>query len=184
MIKIVTPPMESVVTMEEALAHLRVDTTTENALIYIYLQAATEACEGIAHRSFVERVYDFVPGKIPDTGNPIKLPLPPLMSVESVVYEDISGNIVTVPTTDYSVDVISEPGKIIFSVAIDGIPTIRYRAGYGTSDNVPAMYKAAVLLTLAHLYENRQDVIAQQGAGAVQPPNGAIHLLLMNRGWR
>lgn len=118
----------------------------------------------------------------------IELPMSPVRSVTSVKYTDTDGTERTLDTTIYDVDLYSAPARIVLAFgaswpATQDIPNavkIRYEAGYtlpGDSpdtDPLPAALRAAMLLVLGALYENRED---QTEARLSQIPLGAMALM-------
>lgn len=185
-IKVVVPPTEEPVSLDEAKLHLRVDGTEEDDYIAGRIAAAREACELEARRAFVTRTLDLSIACWPDYV--LGLPMPPLVSVTSISYTDVDGNVSTLSASNYVVNANVEPGLIIRkpsaswpSVALLPGPSIvvRYVAGFGTAADVPAVYKQAILLTLGHMYENRESVIV--GTIATQLPDAVSKLLSMDR---
>lgn len=185
-IKVVVPPTDEPVSLDEAKLHLRVDGTEEDDYIAGRIAAAREACELEARRAFVARTLDLSMECWP--GRCLELPMPPLVSVASITYTDEDGNVGTVSASDYVVNGNVEPGLIIRkssaswpSVALMPGPSIvvRYDAGFGTAADVPAVYKQAILLLLGHMYENRESVVV--GTIATQLPDAVSKLLSIDR---
>lgn len=172
---LITPPEEEPVSVATAKAHLRVDTTADDALIETYLEAARELCEGVARRSFVTQTFRLVLDDFPST--PLKLPRPPLQSVDAVTYIDADGN--EHDWTDFTVDTGSEPGKVIFnslptaSLQESGAVAIEFTAGYESAADLPNVFVLAILQTVANWYEFRE-------MGDV--PKSARSLLMSDRG--
>lgn len=155
--KRITTPTEPV-TLAEAKLHLRVDDTDEDALIHGLISAARETCE------------DRIEGTVPVTGwrltldsfpDAIKLPRPPIVSVESVKYLDTAGVQQTLSPLDYVVDTASSPGYIVpaFGKAwpetrdqINAVE-VEYTAGSATP---PAAIKAWLLLAVGDMYAHRE----------------------------
>lgn len=155
--KRITTPTEPV-TLAEAKLHLRVDGTDEDALIQGLISAARETCE------------DRTEGTVPVTGwrltldtfpDAIKLPRPPIVSVESVQYIDTAGVQQTLSPLDYVVDTASSPGYIVpaFGKAwpetrgqINAVE-VEYTAGSATP---PAAIKAWLLLAVGDMYAHRE----------------------------
>lgn len=100
----------------------------------------------------------------------IEIPLPPLQSVTFLKYYDENNAQQTLVNTRYQVDTVSEPARLIIDTA--GWPNIYSRAnavtvefvcGYGVAgSDVPASLRAAMLLHIGDLFENRQNGQAQE----------------------
>lgn len=192
-LELVTAPTVEPLSLVEAKAHLRVSHDHEDALIELLIKAATahvDGKDGFLGRALVQQTWDLVIDEFP--ANEVRIPLPPLQEVLFIEYDDGDGIIQTLATDQYTVDVVSEPGWIVpgssgWPTTFDGINAVRIRfvAGYeSTADsppdlagNVPAAIKAALLLTIGHLYANRETVLAGAGVSAIQLPWGIDHLL-------
>lgn len=173
---VLIPPAEEPVSVATAKAHLRVDTTADDALIGVYLSAARERGEGLARRAFVTQSLRLVLDEFP-ASLILTLPRPPLQSVEEITYLDSDG--IEHACTDFTVDASSEPGRIIFhSLPSDkllesGAVAIEFTAGYGDAAEMPAVFTLAILQTVANWYEFRE-------MGDV--PKSAQTLFMSNRG--
>ena len=190
-VKITTQPSIEPVTSTEAKLHCRIDASTEDSLIAFWIETARLQCEDISRRAFITRTYtaflDCWPCGL------FELPYPPLLAVSSIKYYDDLGNpAATFNASNYQVDAHSEPGRVALKSAanwpsttlrdINGVEII-YTAGYGSNaTDVPDRYKAAMLLLIAHYYENRESVIVGQGVSVSQLPQGVYDLLMMDRG--
>ena len=167
--KLITPPDAEPVSLEEAKAHLRMEIPDDDALITVLIQAAREYVERFTGRQFVVATWEHTWDVFPSV---IKLPKPPLQSVVEVAYTDVGGNPQIIPATDYIVDAHSEPGRIVPAVGktwpqtcpIPNTVRIRFEAGYGPPETVPAAIKATIKLLVGHLYENREAVITGRTA--------------------
>jgi len=168
----VTAPATTPVTLAEAKKHCRAeDFTDDDVLLTLYIEAATaylDGEEGILGKALVNQVWDLFWDEFPD--GPIELPLPPLSSVNFVKYFDSGNVLTTLDPNEYAVDIRSGVGYVVPSV--DGWPAsyadtinavnVRYVAGYGTAENVPAALKAAILLMVGDLYATRETVVVGQ----------------------
>lgn len=189
-LKLITAPAEYPVTLEMAKEHLRVIDDDDEALIEMLLGAATRNAERFLGRALIDQTWELVLDGFPTEFDEIKIPLPPLIEVVSVAYDDEDGNEQTLSASVYTVDNASEPGWITsesWPSTFDGINAvrIRFRAGYidttisPEAQNVPFDIRAAVLLSLGSLYEHRETVVIGQTATAL--PWGAEQLLRMHR---
>ena len=166
-LKPVTPPAAEPVSLAEAKAHLRVDTSDDDALITSLIVAARQWCEGYQNRAYVTQTWDLVLDDWPADPCPdrVRVPLPPLQSVASLKYTDADGVQATMPATDYLVDVASQPGRLVLAYG-KVWPTVtlrpaaaievRFTAGYGLAVAVPETVKQAIKLLVGHLYEHRE----------------------------
>lgn len=114
-------------------------------------------------------------------GYEIKIPFPPLQSVTSIKYYDTAGVQQTMSASDYTVDTVSEPGWVVptssWPSTLDAINavTIEFVAGYGNNaEDVPADIRVAMLLTVGHLFANRE---ATTDKNQIELPMGAKFLL-------
>ena len=163
-LKRITAPTETPVDLATAKAHVRVIGTAQDSLITLYLEAATanlDGKDGILGRGIVTQTWDYSLDSFPSEA--IEIPLPPLQSVTSIKYFDTTGVEQTLSSARYFVDTASEPGWVV--VDADGWPstydsansvTIRFVCGYGAATAVPSSLKAAILLAVGDLLENRQ----------------------------
>lgn len=150
-------------TLAEVKEHLRLevaDTTFDNNLNALIATARTEV-ENFQNRAYMERTYDLALDYFP--AMPFELPMPSLVSIESIQYTDEDGVITTIPTTDYIIDLISEPGRIAFASgacwpsvtlrSINGV-VIRFVAGSGSA---PKNVKLAIKFFVGFRFENPEQ---------------------------
>ena len=167
-----TPPALEPVTLAEAKAHARIDTTTDDALISNLIIAARQWAERYTGRAFITQTWTLaidmlLSGKQwPDDANAINLPRAPLQSVTTVQYYDDSDAATLWATSNYFVDTSREPGRLVLrSGSTWPSPTrvaysliITYVAGYGPDgSSVPEPIKAAIRELVGHFYEHRGD---------------------------
>lgn len=182
-----TAPAEEPLTLDEAKSHLRVDFDSDDTYITQLIIGTRRYVENITNRSLITQTWEYYPEQWP-SGNQISIPLPPLQSVTSVKYTDTDDAELTFDAAGYTVDIKSEPGRIVLN---DGYswPTVTLNAtnpiqiifacGYGdTSTVIPADIKAAMKLIISNYYENREPVIV--GYSSVQTLPMAIDALLAN----
>jgi uncharacterized phiE125 gp8 family phage protein len=187
-LKSVTPPAKEPVSLAEVKLHLRVDDDADDTLIGALVTAAREVVEAISGRALVTQTLEMVQDGWPIIRY-IRIPRPPLQSVVSIKYTDSSGTEHTLDEAVYFVDAESEPGRIALrsgqswpATALQELNAvrIRYTAGYGDAEDVPARFKQAILLLVGHWYENRED--AQPNAATMaEIPHGVNALLWLDR---
>jgi uncharacterized phiE125 gp8 family phage protein len=128
-----------------------------------------------------------------DSTGVIRVPAAPLVSVASITSYNSTDGATVMSTSDYTVDTVSEPGRIALRASGQWPSSLRtvnggvvaLTAGYSTSTgggstSLPAdcaPMVSAVKLLLAHLYENRQQVLAPGGAAAIDLPYGVEYLV-------
>ena len=181
-------PAVEPVSLAEAKLHLRVDADDENGLIDGLITMARRQAELISRRAFVTRTYEAQLDHWPYDGC-IELAYPPLVSVTHIKYIDYVGAEHTMPALDYLVDAHREPGRIRLNWDASWPPemlrpaaavSIRYVAGYGDPEDVPEIYRQAILLLIGHFYEHREPVVV--GTITAQIPMTVEALLLVDRG--
>lgn len=175
---LVTAPTTTPITLTEAKAHLRVDFADDDTLITTLLSVATSRFDGptgLLGRALMPQTWDMFFDGFPSCSY-IKFPMPPLTSVTGVFYTDPSlGTEQTFASTNYEVDTYSKPGRLtlistaVWPITKDKTNSIRVRfvAGYADAASVPAPIKAAMLLTIADLYEARETFVTGMQANEV-----------------
>ncbi len=174
-------PAEEPVSVIEAKAHLRLDGGAETDLLAALIAGAREVAETLTGRALVTQSWTVSLDGWADgaVGRPaglapaphcarlaLALPRPPLISVESVTTFDADGAASLWAPAAYFVDRAAVPGRI---VRLRGAPwpmpgrplggiEIAFTAGYGDADAVPAALRQAILLLVAHWFENREPV--------------------------
>lgn len=173
----VTPPAATPVSLTEAKAHLRVDHDEDDTLITALVGAATghlDGWSGVLGRCLVSQVWrqsfeDF-------TGHVLRLPLPDVSAVASVTYRDADNAEQTIASASYALHEDALSAFLFFDNDYsfpelyrrpDAL-TVQFTVGYGDAAAVPAAIKAAMLLHVGHLYENREAVTLDR-AGAELP---------------
>ncbi len=165
-IESVAPAVEPV-TLAEAKLWLRIDHSTEDALILELVASARREVERFCGRQLINSTRIWRLDHFPSDGV-IRLDRPPLVSVSSITYVDTAGATQTWATDQYDVDTDSEPGRITLafnqSLPSDvrggaaNVVTITYVVGYGAArENVPETYKVAIKSLVADGYEHRES---------------------------
>jgi uncharacterized phiE125 gp8 family phage protein len=177
-LKLVDPPQTEPVTLAEAKAHLRLDTDADDAYVSALIQAARERVEMFLRRALITQTFEFTIDRFPVNVHParsasfIDVPRPPLQSIESIKYVDTAGIIQTVAPEDYVVDASScEIGRVALAWnrfwpltrgSINNV-VVRFVAGYGdAAGSIPQAIRQGILIEIANLYENREDLAAGQ----------------------
>jgi len=173
----------------DAKAHLRIDTTDEDAYIDCLIIASRQFAETFMKRSIIDQTWTLFLDRFPSDDQCIQLPNPRLSSVASVKYnQEVDGLQVVFDAAKYIVDVNREPGRI--ALAFDQIwpdtrrqinaVEIEFVAGYGESDeDVPDEIRHAIKIMVSHLFEVREPVIV--GTIVSNVPDSARALLWNHR---
>ncbi|MBB3972776.1 head-tail connector protein [Hansschlegelia beijingensis] len=163
-LKLVTAPAADPVTLAEAKKHLRVMHDDEDALISMLIKAAAAQIEGPSGIgvALVTQTWRLSLDGFPCE---IEIPLTPVSAVDSVTFKDAAG--ADVAFTDFAVDLDASPTLVAPAYGATwpvprcerGSVKVEFTAGYGAPSDVPADLRAAVLLIVGHLYENREAVV-------------------------
>lgn len=138
----------------------------EDEKIYSLIIAARKVCEQWQNRAYLTQTWTLTMDYFPAIIEPLR---PKLITVTTLKYVDTAGAQQTLTEdTDYTVDIQSTPGRI-YPVYGEIWPTPRivrnaievvYTAGYGaTRASTPETVKQAMLLLLAHWFENREEIL-------------------------
>lgn len=159
-IKVITPLATEPVTLVEAKAHLRVVVTDDDTLITAQISAAREFAEHYTGRALAPQTLELALDTFPADG--IELIRSPVTSITSIKYMDADGVEQTLATADYSLNDYGVTASVEPAADTEWPETqdvanavkVRYVAGY---TEIPKTVKAAMLLLIGHLYENRQE---------------------------
>lgn len=202
---LVTAPAIEPVTVDQASAHLRVDSADDLAYIEELISVGRELADSITGRVSIESTWKLIANSWTTLcGQPIGLiqlrdstqlvncatiHRSPLVSVESVKYIAAgASSTTTMSASDYAVITSAEPGIIQFLKALPDLADrpdaiqIEFTAGYELPELVPAGLRHAIKMMVAHIYETRTPVAF---ASATQIPL-TLQTLLDNqkvRGW-
>lgn len=186
-LNLLTAPATEPLTLREAKLHLRVTGDDENDYITDLILAARQTAETFTHRALITQSYTLTLDGFPcGYAAAIVLPKPPLRSITSIQYVDTNGDTQTWSSALYQVDAPSGPwarvGRVmpayqqiypINRTQMNAV-TITFAAGYGEAKDVPAPFRHAIRLWIAHWYRNRESVSAVRGTDL---PDGVDRLL-------
>ncbi len=190
-----TPPSVEPVTVAEAKAHLRVDTSNDDAYIGTLITAAREWCEQYLDRTLIHTQWAMRLDRFPpDSLQPIDLPKPPVVTsgtatAVSVTFTSETGSTATLTTAQYRVQRFETPGRVTTvyggtwpaSREDNDAVVIQWWAGYGASGtSVPASIRHAILMLVAHWYENRSTVLVGSISKQLE---FAVESLLSSQKW-
>jgi uncharacterized phiE125 gp8 family phage protein len=187
-LKLITPPTAEPITLDEAKAQCRIIYPDEDALVAGYILRARDYVETFLRRSLMpttwEVTFDFDwPEDESCERDKILLPRPPLQSVTSVKYIDLSGVEQTLASNQYRVVGAGDREKeafivpaylVVWPLTRDDYDcvTVRYVAGY---TQVPEAIKQALLLLVEHYYSTRGPLML--GFSGSEVPHSVNSLL-------
>jgi uncharacterized phiE125 gp8 family phage protein len=170
--KLITAPTTEPITTAEAKIYLKVDDSTEDALIAVLIKAVRMAAEKYMGRALITQTWEASFDEFPDCDEDwtFELYTCPVSKINTLKYYDASDVLATLATTVYLPDYVSEPCRVGLAYgqswpSISGRQNsvvINYECGYGAASVVPDLIKAGMYLHLGHLYENRQDVTKEK----------------------
>ncbi|HWA42163.1 MAG TPA: head-tail connector protein [Hypericibacter adhaerens] len=134
---LIAGPGEEPVTLAEAKAFCRIDTTDEDALISALIAAARLQVESLTGRALVTQSWRLA---ICPRGLVVELPVIPVSAL-----------------TAAPDGAILQGDAVLLASPETGEITIDYTAGYGGPEDVPGDLKQAVLLLVAFWFENRDS---------------------------
>jgi uncharacterized phiE125 gp8 family phage protein len=174
---LVMPPASEPITLAEAKAQCRTDSTADDALLTSLIIAARMVAELILGRALITQTLRLLCDVAP-TGQSLSLPRPPLQSITHIKTYDDADVATLFPASQYYADSSSQPGRVVLRGAARW-PAIgrsahgfevQYVVGYGAAADVPAAIKQGMLAHIAQLYTHRGDELQREG----QPDPRAI----------
>jgi uncharacterized phiE125 gp8 family phage protein len=189
---LIAPPATEPVSLSEARAWLRIDTTAEDAEISTLIVAARMLVEATTRRALVSQGWRLVCDQWPfagirdgslsalatrPTGGVMEfdLPLAPLTSISILRVYDHGGQPQIVPANLWRLGGAPDKPRLFFAAAPPqpGVPAagieIDVIAGYGGASDVPAPLRQAILALVARWFENRGDVDAAAAENLPKP---------------
>jgi uncharacterized phiE125 gp8 family phage protein len=120
----------------------------------------------------------------------IQIPIGPLQTVSSIKYYDITNTAATMASGDYYVDDVSQPARIVLadgkswpnpspSLRTVNAGVVRFDVGY---TDAPGALKQAMMMLIAHWYQNREQVVTGMSQVA-SVPYGFDELIAPYRAW-
>lgn len=180
---ITTAPANEPLDAAETISYLRIDSGVDTTLIDNLIQAARFWAEDYTNRTLLTTTFTLSLDAIGEVDVPLKegfytgysdtprvnyieLPRSPVQSVTSIKSFADDNTATTLATSNYFVDTVREPARIVLRDGgtwptdlrnANGIEVL-YVAGYGDSRaTIPEPIRVAMLEYIAHLYEHRGD---------------------------
>ena len=170
-LKLITASTALAVTLAEAKAHLRVDSSDEDTLITAMITSATETAEQITGRAIMPQTWELTLDAFPDA---LELTRVPAVSVTSIKYFDVTGVQQILASNAYALDNADDFGFAYIVPAYDtewpvtrdqiNAVAAQYVAGYANAAAVPEPIKAWIKLVVGAMYENRESEASKQSA--------------------
>lgn len=165
-IRIIQDAGNEPIDLDKVKEHLRVEKedTYEDGLIESYILSARETLENFTRRSLATKTYMLTLDRF--SGPEIRLPNPPVQSIESFNTVGKNGDATEVNPDSYILDNHSIPARVVLKHGhnwpsnlqqINAVQ-ITYTAGYSKSD-IPKPLGQALLMLASHMYEERQPII-------------------------
>lgn len=159
---LITPPAVEPVSLADAKAHLRLETTTEDDYVSALIVAARLHVETAIRRVLVDQTWRVYLDAWPRDGV-VDLPVGPVRSIASITVYDADGHPSLLSSVAWRLDAASQParlallgtgptpGRVLNGIEIDLV------AGFGPSGiSVPQPLKLAIMTLVARWYENRE----------------------------
>ncbi len=174
-LELITPPAIEPVTLDEAKAHLKVDTTDDDALITRLISASRARAEWHTGRAFVTQRWIQWLDRWPIC-DVVELEPAPVQSVTSVIAYAPDDTATVLDPATYQVDAASSPPRLTWKANVFPPANLRtmnafaidFTAGYGdAATDVPTPIVEAILELIAFSYENRGEAQADMPLDAL-----------------
>ena len=190
-LQITTPNTAEPVTLAAVKSRLRLTDTTDDALITSQIPVARLFAEKITRRSLALKTYAFSLDRFPDWQKPIRIPMPPLVSVLGITFLDSTLTQQTWDPADYYTAsnqspalIVPNPGYIYPPIArVPGAVEVSFTAGYTvavddggapTTDQHFGIAFESICRLCVYLYQTPDAVLSE---GMKEDPLGAISML-------
>jgi uncharacterized phiE125 gp8 family phage protein len=168
---LVAAPAQEPLTIAEAKAQASMVSDDDNALINAYIASARQQAESYLGRGLLTQTWQVQLSGFADV---IWLPrAAPLQTVSSVKYYDTAGVLQTLATSFYTVDAISEPGRIVRApnqswpaVQVDRLAPvlITYVCGWNNTSDIPELIKHGMRLYVSYCDADRMGDVGAETA--------------------
>jgi uncharacterized phiE125 gp8 family phage protein len=190
-LRVVDPPSQEPLSVDDIKAHCRIDYDDEDALLASYITAARQLIEEDLSRALITQTLELGLDDFPRTDR-IRIPRGNLQEIVSVKYRDATEQQFTMTAgADYLVNQYAEPAEIVLPfghvwpsvvLSTSSPVAIQFVSGWADAASVPGPIKHAMRMTIADWVENREDiVIGKTSAVATKLPNGVERLLASYR---
>jgi uncharacterized phiE125 gp8 family phage protein len=183
-------PAVEPVSLVEAKSHLRVETSAEDALIGSLITTSRLHIEAALDLALIEQSWTWSIDTWPHR-RPLYLPLRPVVQIDAINIIDATDTPHLLAASAYHLDGNAVPARLSWLAASSpprpGRPAsgieISFTAGFGSlASDVPGPIRQALLLLIAHWYEQREPVAT--GSAATPIPTMISDLLAPYRSRR
>jgi uncharacterized phiE125 gp8 family phage protein len=188
---LITPPAATPISLAEARAQCRVDDSSEDALLAGYIRAATTAIEELSGVRMLDQTWEWQVDAFPLHCGWLTLPLAPLLQLVSIVYQDPTGAVVTLPVETYLIRGLgsTQPARLILAPGKTwpstwhgvGAVMIRFRAGWIDHNSVPEDLRQAAAMLVAYWFSQREAAQVDPDARVFDVPFSIKQILEPHR---
>lgn len=157
--QLITPPAIEPVTIADARAFLRIDTSADDDILQKLITTSREMVESRTGLALITQSWQLKIARWPRSGR-VALYRFPVQMIEKATARDSALNLIEIDPADMHLQLANRPHRLCFAKrgnASDIIDiTVDFTAGFGsTPDKVPEALKQAILVLCGNLYENR-----------------------------
>lgn len=176
-LNLITPPSEEPLTLEEVEGQVRLpgQLADEAEFAQGLISAVRELAESVTKRALITQTWEMILDDFPNGREEIVIPLPPLQTINSIIYIDNQGNVQTMDALDYRVVLNKSGYSYVMPVygkywpnTLNDIAVIKvnFVCGYGPIDpstelNIPKPILQWMKINFANLFENRESVVIE-----------------------
>lgn len=164
------------VSLDDVKARLRLTSTVDDAVLTEQITQAREFCERLSKRSLAYKSYVYILDRFPFPMEPLRIPVPPLVSITALKFYDSTLTQQTWDPADYWVAnnqvpalLIPNPGTIYPpSAHVPGAVELDFNAGWGypgqaagggnpaipAGPTLPQEWQRSIINTTIFIYEN------------------------------
>jgi len=176
-IKVITPPVKLPVSIAEIKEHLRIEIADDDRDIELKIRAVVASLDppdGRLGRAMITQTLRL--SLSPGLGSLIRLPYPPVQSIDSVSYLNSLDVETEISNSIYAFKNDQEPAFVVLKTG-EQWPTdysyndpypfkINFISGYGdNADSVPEYIRLGIMMEVGDLYLQRENIIIGQTLG-------------------
>jgi len=185
-----TAPIVEPIALDDMKRHLRILTSDDDAYITDLIKVVRKKVELDLRRALITQTWTMYLDDFPAGGAVIHIPYPPLQSITSIKYYDTANAQQTWSSSEYEVDIYSEPARVgevsgyTWPSTYDRLNAVEiiFVAGYGAAGaDVPWTVKQAMYMLAGHYYENREATTDYRAVTTV--PMAYENLIWTERAW-